>query len=199
MYSNYTDQELLSLLQEDSVNAFNVIYERYSQPLYLFILSKIDGADAGKDVLQDLFTSLWERRQSINVNESLKSYLYQSARHKIIDIYRKNSTYRKYLQQLIEHFDVQPGGIAELVDSKTRTQDVFETINHLPERMKEIFMLSRVEHQTVEQIALRLGLSQQTVKNQITKALKILRANHARTDLVLFLLTTQAMYSFFAN
>ncbi|ACU59386.1 RNA polymerase sigma factor [Chitinophaga pinensis] len=199
MYSNYTDQELLSLLQQDSVNAFNVIYERYSQPLYLYILSKIDGSEAGKDVLQDLFTSLWERRQSISVNESLKSYLYQSARHKIIDIYRKNSTYRKYLQQLIEHFDVQPGGIAELVDSKTRTQDVFETINHLPERMKEIFMLSRVEHQTVEQIAVRLGLSQQTVKNQITKALKILRANHARTDLVLFLLTTQAIYSFFAN
>jgi len=199
MYSNHSDQELLSLLQEDSVNAFNVIYERYSQPLYLYILSKIDGAEAGKDVLQDLFTSLWERRHSINVHESLKSYLYQSARHKIIDIYRKNSTYRKYLQQLIEHFDVQPGGIAELVDSRTRTQDVFETINHLPERMKEIFMLSRVEHQTVEQIAVRLGLSQQTVKNQITKALKILRANHARTDLVLFLLTTQAMYSFFAN
>ncbi|MBW8684053.1 RNA polymerase sigma factor [Chitinophaga rhizophila] len=199
MYSNYTDQELLSLLQKDSVNAFNVIYERYSHPLYLYILSKIDGAEAGKDVLQDLFTSLWERRQSISVNESLKSYLYQSARHKIIDIYRKNSTYRKYLQQLIEHFDVQPGGIAELVDNKARTQDVFETINHLPGRMKEIFMLSRVEHQTVEQIATRLGLSPQTVKNQITKALKILRANHARTDLVAFLLITRAMYSFFAN
>lgn len=199
MYSNYTDQELLLLLQQDSVNAFNVIYERYSQPLYLYILSKIDGAEAGKDVLQDLFTSLWERRHSISINESLKSYLYQSARHKIIDIYRKNSTYRKYLQQLIEHFDVQPGGIAELVDSKARTQDVFQTINHLPERMKEIFMLSRVEHQTVEQIAVRLGLSQQTVKNQITKALKILRANHARTDLVLFLLTTQALYSFFTE
>lgn len=199
MYSNYTDHELLLLLQQDSVKAFDVIYARYSQPLYLYILSKMDAGEASKDVLQDLFTSLWERRQSLSIHESLKSYLYQSARHKIIDIYRKNSTYRKYLQQLIEHFDVQPGGIAELVDTKARTKDVFETINHFPERMKEIFMLSRVEHQTVEQIAVRLGLSQQTVKNQITKALKILRSNHAKTDIVLLLLTAASMYSFFDN
>ncbi|MVT11770.1 RNA polymerase sigma-70 factor [Chitinophaga sp. ysch24] len=197
MYSNYTDQELLSLLQEDNMHAFNVIYERYSHALYLYILSKIDTAETAKDVLQDLFTSLWERRNNISVHESLKSYLYQSARHKIIDIYRKQTTYRKYLQQLIEHFDVQPGGIAELVDNKARTQDVFETINRLPERMKEIFMLSRVEHQTVEQIALRLGLSQQTVKNQITKALKILRNHHTNTDLILLILATSGMYPFF--
>jgi len=175
--------------------AFNAIYARYSQPLYLYILSKIEPAEAGKDVLQELFTSLWERRQTLSVHESLKSYLYQSARHKIIDIYRKNNTYRKYLQQLIEHFDVQPGSITELLDSKTRTEDVFETINQLPERMKEVFILSRVEHQTVEQIALRLGLSQQTVKNQITKALKILRTNHAQTDIVLLLLTAAFFYN----
>jgi RNA polymerase sigma-70 factor (ECF subfamily) len=187
------------LLQEDNITAFNTIYTRYSQPLYLFILSKIEPAEAAKDVLQDLFTSLWERRHTLSVTESLKSYLYQSARHKIIDIYRKNNTYRKYLQQLIEHFDVQPGSITELLDSKARTQDVFETINQLPERMKEIFILSRVEHQTVEQIALRLGLSQQTVKNQITKALKILRTNHANTDLVLMLLSAASMYTFFLN
>ena len=199
MYSNYSDQELLLLLQQDSIKAFNVIYARYSQPLYLYILSKMDAGEASKDVLQDLFTSLWERRQHLNVHESLKSYLYQSARHKIIDIYRKNSTYRKYLQQLIEHFDVQPTGIADLVDTKARTQDVFDTINHLPEKMKEIFILSRVEHLSVEQIATRLGLSPQTVKNQITKALKILRTNHANTDLVLLLLTTAALYTFFAN
>jgi RNA polymerase sigma-70 factor (ECF subfamily) len=199
MYSNYTDQELLSLLQKDNAAAFNVIYERYSHPLYLYILSKTDGGEMGKDMLQDLFTSLWERRQSININESLKSYLYQSARHKIIDLYRRNSTYQKYLQQLITYFDVQPGDIAALLDSKAKTQNIFDTVNRLPERMKEIFMLSRVEHQTVEQIAVRLGISQQTVKNQITKALKILRAYHTSTDLILFLLSTPAMYSFFTS
>ena len=107
MYSNYSDTQLLSLLQEDNIMAFNAIYARYSQPLYLYILSRIEPAEAGKDVLQELFISLWERRLTLSVNESLKSYLYQSARHKIIDIYRKNNTYRKYLQQLIEHFDVR--------------------------------------------------------------------------------------------
>jgi RNA polymerase sigma-70 factor (family 1) len=188
MYSNYTDQQLLNLLRNDDVAAFNIIYDRYSQPLYLYILSKLDMGEISKDVLQDLFISLWERRKQLVISESLKSYLYQGARHKIIDIYRKDSTYRKYLQQLIEHFDTQPGSIAEAVDYKAKTQEIFEAINHLPERMKEIFMLSRLENQSIEQIAQRLGLSQQTVKNQITKALKILRTHYAKIDLVLLVI-----------
>ncbi|WP_143307901.1 RNA polymerase sigma factor [Chitinophaga vietnamensis] len=189
MYSSYSDNELVSLLKSDNNAAFNAIYDRYSKMLYLFIYSKLDAGEISKDVLQDLFISLWEKRHSLVLKESLKSYLYQAARHKIIDIYRKNATYRKYLQQLIEHFDAQPHSISETVDYKARTQDLFAAINHLPERMKEIFVLSRFENLSVEQIATHLGLSQQTVKNQITKALKILRANYAQTDMILLVIS----------
>ncbi|NLR82024.1 RNA polymerase sigma factor [Chitinophaga eiseniae] len=185
MYSSYSDNQLVSLLKSDDSAAFNAIYDRYSKMLYLFIHSKLDAAEISKDVLQELFISLWEKRHSLVLKESLKAYLYQVARYKIIDIYRKNATYRKYLQQLIEHFDAQPHSIADTVDNKVRTQELFEAINHLPERMKEIFMLSRFENLSVEQISDHLGLSQQTVKNQITKALKILRASYAKTDLIL--------------
>jgi len=188
MYSSYSDNQLISLLKSDDCAAFNAIYDRYSKLLYLFIHSKLDAAEISKDVLQELFISLWEKRHSMVLKESLKAYLYQVARHKIIDIYRKNATYRKYLQQLIEHFDAQPHSITDTVDNKARTQELFEAINHLPERMKEIFMLSRFENLSVEQISTHLGLSQQTVKNQITKALKILRANYAKTDLIVLLL-----------
>jgi len=187
MYSSCPDNELIALLKSDDTAAFNAIYDRYSKMLYLFIHSKLDATEISKDVLQELFISLWEKRHSLILKESLKAYLYQVARHKIIDIYRKNATYRKYLQQLIEHFDAQPHSITETVDNKARTQELFEAINHLPDRMKEIFMLSRFENLSVEQISTHLGLSQQTVKNQITKALKILRTSYARTDLIVIL------------
>jgi len=190
MYSGYTDQQLLSLLKDDNTTAFNTIYNRYSKMLYLYIFSKLDTGEISKDVLQELFISLWEKRHTLSIHESLKSYLYQAARHKIVDVYRKNATYRKYLQQLIEHFDAQPHSITESIDYKTKTQELFEAINHLPERMKEVFMLSRFENLTVEQIASRLGLSQQTVKNQITKALKILRANYAKSDIILIIFSS---------
>ncbi|MEC5146726.1 RNA polymerase sigma-70 factor [Chitinophaga sp. 212800010-3] len=190
MYSSYSDNQLATLLKSDDSAAFNAIYDRYSKPLYLFIQHKLDAAEISKDVLQELFISLWEKRHSLVLRESLKAYLYQAARHKIIDIYRKNTTYRKYLQQLIEHFDAQPHSLADTVDNKARTQEIFEAINQLPERMKEIFMLSRVENLSVEQISTHLGLSQQTVKNQITKALKILRAGYARTDFIILFLVS---------
>ncbi|PSL47634.1 RNA polymerase sigma-70 factor (ECF subfamily) [Chitinophaga niastensis] len=189
MYSSYSDNQLVSLLKSDDSAAFNAIYDRYSKLLYLFIHSKLDTGEISKDVLQDLFISLWEKRHTLILKESLKAYLYQVARYKIIDIYRKNATYRKYLQQLIEHFDAQPHSVVEAVDHKAKTQELFEAINHLPERMKEIFMLSRFENLTVEQISTHLGLSQQTVKNQITKALKILRASYAKTDLILLVIS----------
>ncbi|MET7000867.1 RNA polymerase sigma factor [Chitinophaga defluvii] len=196
MYSGYTDQQLLSLLKDDNITAFNTIYNRYSKMLYLYIFSKLDTGEISKDVLQELFISLWEKRHTLSIQESLKPYLYQAARHKIVDIYRKNATYRKYLQQLIEHFDAQPHTITESIDYKTKTQELFEAINHLPERMKEVFMLSRFENLTVEQIASRLGLSQQTVKNQITKALKILRANYAKSDVILIIFSSYLLDKF---
>lgn len=184
MYHSFTDEQLLSLLRNGDAAAFNAIYERYSRPLYLYILSKTDKGETSKDVLQDLFTTLWEKRQALDIHLSLRSYLYQCVRHKIIDLYRKDATYRKYLQQLIEHFDAQPHNISETYDYKAKAAEVFEAINRLPEKMKEIFMLSRFENMSIEQIATRLELSQQTVKNQISKALKILRTHYTQTDLL---------------
>ncbi|SIO07262.1 RNA polymerase sigma factor [Chitinophaga niabensis] len=185
MYNSYSDEQLLSLLKDGDIGAFNMIYDRYSRPLYLYILSKTDRGETSKDVLQDLFATLWEKRFTLDIHLSLRSYLYQSVRHKIIDLYRKDSTYRKYLQQLIEHFDAQPHNISETYDYKAKASEVFEAINRLPARMKEIFMLSRFENLSIEQIASRLDLSQQTVKNQITKALKILRTHYTQTDLLM--------------
>lgn len=184
MYNSYSDEQLLSLLRDGDIGAFNTIYDRYSRPLYLYILSKTDRGETSKDVLQDLFATLWEKRCTLDIQLSLRSYLYQSVRHKIIDLYRKDNTYRKYLQQLIEHFDAQPHNISETYDYKAKASEVFEAINRLPARMKEIFMLSRFENLSTEQIASRLDLSQQTVKNQITKALKILRTHYTQTDLL---------------
>ncbi|MGX5819589.1 RNA polymerase sigma factor [Chitinophaga lutea] len=184
MHHSFSDETLLSLLSEGDIAAFNEIYNRYSRPLYLYIISKTDRGETSKDLLQDLFATLWEKRCGLDVRQSLRAYLYQSVRHKIIDLYRKDATYRKYLQQLIEHFDAQPHNIAEAYDYKAKATEVFEAINGLPEKMKEIFMLSRFENLSIEQIAARLGLSQQTVKNQISKALKILRTHYTQTDLL---------------
>jgi RNA polymerase sigma-70 factor (ECF subfamily) len=181
-------------MKSDSHAAFNTIYERYGKPLYLFICSKLEPGEISKDITQELFVSLWEKRHTLVLQESLKAYLFQAARYKIIDIYRKNANYRKYLQQLIEHFDTQPHSVIDMIDNKSRAQDLLEAINHLPDRMKEIFMLSRFDHLSIEQISLHLGLSQQTVKNQISEALKILRRFYVRLKVILLVLTI----SFFA-
>lgn len=188
MLSSYSDNELVSLIKNDNYAAFNTIYERYGRSLYLFICSKLEGGEISKDVLQELFISLWEKRQSLVLQDSLKAYLFQAARYKIIDIYRKNATYRKHLYQLIEYFDEKPHSVIETVENRSRTRELFEAINQLPDRMKEIFMLSRFEHLSIEQISTHLGLSQQTVKNQISEALKILRTVDIKLKLIFWIM-----------
>lgn len=194
MLSSYSDNELVSLIKNDNYAAFTTIYERYGKPLYIFIRSKLDGNEISKDVLQDLFVSLWEKRQTLVLQDSLKAYLFRAARYKIIDIYRKNATYRKYLHQLTEHFDEKPHSVMDTVENKSRTEDLFEAINHLPDRMKEIFMLSRFEHLSTEQISTHLGLSQQTVKNQISEALKILRTVYVKLKLIILILSCSFLF-----
>ncbi|WP_157760749.1 RNA polymerase sigma factor [Chitinophaga caeni] len=192
MLSNYSDEQLLLLLKDDHIPAFNTIYERYSRQVYLYILSKVDTNDTAKDILQEVFTSLWERRRFAKI-DSLKAYLYQGVRHKIIDIYRKEANYRKYLQQLIEHFDAHPHVITDHYDIKLKAQEVLEAINHLPAKMKEVFMLSRFENMSIEQIADKLNLSPQTVKNQISKALKVLRT-HYQSDMLMMIALGSLLY-----
>ncbi len=178
------DKELLEGLKQDKIWAFNNIYSCYSKPLYIYLLQKLKDSDLCNDVIQDIFINVWESRARLDIETSLKAYLYQAARYKIIDIYRSDVKYQKYLSGLAELI-IDESVITDRIDQRKKLQDIEIAVEKLPERMREIFILSRFEHQTTRDIASKTNLSQQTVKNQISKALRILRVNHMSIDLVL--------------
>jgi RNA polymerase sigma-70 factor (family 1) len=185
MITTFTDSELLASLKESNVSAFNTIYTQHSKPLYIYLLHKLKDPEHCNDVLQDIFVTLWEKREQLTIDFSFKAYLYQAARYKIIDIYRKDLKYQGYLAYLAEYITVGAETITDRIDNRKKLQEIETAVSHLPEKMREIFILSRFEHQTTRDIAHKTNLSPQTVKNQLSKALRILRINYMSIDVAL--------------
>lgn len=177
------EEHLLISLKAGEAFAFDRIYTAYSKMLYTYLYARLDDQDLCSDILQDVFISLWEKRETIRIEASLKSYLFQAIKYKITDQYRRNYKYQKYLTELGDYVNTHFTAPVDNIDQKNQLKGVMHTIDGFPCRMKEIFILSRFEHLSVNSIAEKLSISPQTVKNQLTKALSILREHHAETYL----------------
>jgi len=174
-YHNLSDERLVALLKDSDPKAFAAIYERYAESLAGFAGSKLYNLDDARDILHDLFTKLWESREQLNITTSLQSFLFGILRHRIIDKIRKNivrEDYAAVYQSLNNTFFENAGRELEFKDL---LQTVAKSLDELPPRVKEIYKLSREEGLSNREIAEKLNLSEQTVKNQLTVALKHLR------------------------
>lgn len=182
------DADLLNGLKKNNLSAFNTIYTQHSRPLYVYLLNRLKDPDLCNDVLQDIFVSFWEKREHLSIATSVKAYLYQAARYKIIDIYREDVKYQKYLAELAEFMTIDTSTIIDRIDNREKLKEIEKAVNNMPDKMRQIFILSRYEHQTTRDIATKTKLSPQTVKNQLSKALRLLRINYMSVDLIVFCL-----------
>ena len=169
-----TDQELVSLIQQDNRGAFEEIYERYKFLLLSHALNKLRNREEARDILQEAFVYLWNKRLTLS-DENLGGYLYTVVRHMLLNRLAKEKNRQQYLNTLQQFADSGP---AE-TDFRVREQQLqvlIETeIAALPPKMREVFELSRKAHLSHREIADKLGISEQTVSKQVSNALKILR------------------------
>lgn len=172
-----TDHQLIELLRKDDRSAFTEIYNRYAKSLTNFAVSNyklFDLTDAS-DVLHDLFAWLWVERRRVEITGSLKNYLFTAIRNRMIDHIRKNSSklrYAAFLQALEESY---AHSALQHLEAKDLKQFLENSLAKLSPRVQEIYNLSRKEHLSIKEIAERLAISEQTVKNQLTTALNYLK------------------------
>lgn len=173
-YKLYTDSELIHLLKTDDTKAFSEIYLRFGELLYKQAYHVLRDREDAKDIVQDIFTALWNKRSGLQIN-NLAGYLYIANRNQVIKLmaHKKISTvYFDWLQAVTQ--DVSD--VADHAFLEKQLQELVEDeVGKLPSKMRLVFNLSRKAHLSHKEIAARLHLSEATVKTQVKNALRILR------------------------
>jgi len=178
-YLILTDLQLIDLLKKDDENAFSEIYSRYADSLAGFASSKFFDEEDGRDIIHDVFVKLWQERTQLKVDRDLKAYLFKLTRDRIVDKIRKNITRREYAAMVDSLAARYEATIEQKIAAKEIAQSIETSLDELSPRVKEIYLLSREENLSITEIADKLQLSEQTVKNQLSTALKHLRASLA--------------------
>lgn len=171
-----SDDELLGLLKASDHAAFNEIYHRYFQLLYIHANKKLGDEDLAKDVVQDIFTALWFKREFDQHIKDLAAYLFTSARNKIFDLFAHQQVQQKHLDSLQNFLTAKPVISTDYHIREAQLKAYIEQqIQQLPAKMRAIFEMSRKEELSYKEIAERLETSENNVSKQVNNALRILR------------------------
>lgn len=175
IYSEYTDEELIKLLDLNNEQAFDALYTRHWFHLYQSAFYLLRDSSASKDVVQEVFISLWNKENSSDI-KNLKAYLRAAVRFKVANYIRAGNIRNSFFDQ-IENLPKNTGSPTadELLEVKELQRVIKDTIDQLPEKCREVYRLSKEEGLSNKEIAQRLGISFKTVENQMTIAMKRIR------------------------
>lgn len=174
-YNSLSDVELTELLRLGDNAAFTEIYNRYHAALYIHAFNKLRNREEGRDIVHDLFGSLWNNRASLLVKTTLSAYLYAAVRYKIFDFISHRDVESRYIFSIRDFAEKGDYITDHLVRERELTALIEREIAALPPKMREVFELSRKANLSHKEIAAQLNLSEKTVKKQVNNSLKILR------------------------
>lgn len=159
---------LLKLVQSKDEKAFKYLFDTYFVSLCRYVHLYLDSTQEGEELVLDIFMYLWEHGSKINLTLSLKAYLFQAARNRCLNFLRD----RKSTLPLDTVDDVANDETSSLLEMEELNLLVQEAICALPDKCREVFLLSREGGKTNQEIAGEMDISIKTVEAQITKALK---------------------------
>ena len=170
----YSDSDLIERLALDDQSAFETLYERYFDRLFSYADAKTGDHYLAQEIVQELFIHLWQHRHQLAVTSSVRAYLFTSAKHLVIDQYRRTAARSRHRAAFSDH---QPLA-ANLTDEQFEADELQQTyerlLARLPSKCRHVFSLSRQGY-TNREIADREGIAEKTVEQHITKALHLLR------------------------
>jgi RNA polymerase sigma-70 factor (family 1) len=181
--SDLIKTESFQLIKLDDKASLEQIYRQYWSKLYIYAFNVLHEREICEDIVQEIFINLWTRRKDVQISD-LNSYLYKSVKHQIFNHFRKS----KYKKQLLMKFNLinDQYEIDELYEKEELKVHINEVISKLPEQRRIIFQMSRYEGLSNKEITENLNISLQTVKNQISKSLKIIRKSLKNFHILFF-------------
>jgi len=160
------------------MNAFEQIYQCHWSELYNYSYNILRDKAVCEEIVQEIFFSLWNKRQDLKITHSIKAYLFTAIRFQSINYIRSEKVKRNYAANYSAFHKISfDNSNEEHIHLSDLAGIIEKEVAKLPEKCQQIFRLSRNEHQSIKNIAEHLNISHKTVENQLTKALRHLRSS----------------------
>jgi len=172
-----SNTELVKLLKKGDMSAFDIIYKKYSRRLYGFVFRYVKQESDTEDIVQEVFIKIWKSREKIEVYSSFESYLFTIAHNATVNLLKKRATEQKYVEHVksVQSID-EAYELTDEIHYKELKHKLLGLLDELSPRQKEIFQLSREEGLSHKEIAEKLGISTNTVKNHLVTTLSFLKS-----------------------
>jgi len=171
----FSEQHNWQLISEGDKQAYEHLFRAYYQSLCNYSCTLLKDMDEAEEVVQNVFYILWNKRESLQISGSLKSYIYRAVHNDSLNKIKHKKVRAVYADDYRSSVSATESGLQTL-EAKELGKEINAAIDSLPEQCGVVFKLSRFEHLKYSEIAEQLNISIKTVENHMGKALKLLRA-----------------------
>ena len=167
--------ELIKRIRSGDHNAFEELFHLYYSQLCVFSNSYVKSLDLARDVVQDVLIKIWDNREDLQINHSLKAYLYMAVRNQSLNFIQQKKQIERLEKRLKKQLELNDFIKRDEQNTAELTLKVWKLVDKLPERRRTIFILYRKHGLSYSEISEVMGIARKTVENQMGKSLKFLR------------------------
>lgn len=170
------EQEYITRISQGDAEAFHAIYIYYSPRIYGKLVKVLKSKELASDILQDLFSIIWQKREEIDPGKSFSAFLFKISDNLVIDLFRKAKRNQQLINKLVtastEHWE----NLEEWLLQKENKIWLEKAIESLPPQRQLVFRLCKLENKSHEEVSRLLNISRATVNNHLVKAIQNLKA-----------------------
>jgi RNA polymerase sigma-70 factor, ECF subfamily len=169
------EKELIVRLKDGDQTAFELLFHFYYPGLVIYASQFTADRDEAEEIVQDFFVRFWQKHQQVLISDSLSNYFFSSVRNGSLNYLKHKKIEDRYLQEIYNLSNEHLAYDTNLYVASELQEKIKNSIGRLPDKCREIFMMSRIRGMKNEEIAVELNLSKRTVETHISNALKVLR------------------------
>lgn len=173
-HTNYSERQIIDLLRQGSQWAFEAMFIKYSKELFVYSLQFTKSSEKAEEIVHDVFLRLWLNRDKLKDVDSLHPLLFQMSRNHLINAFRANVN-SPVFEEYVEHLDYRRAESHSPLEYEEFVGQLHRCLDKLPRQQRIIVVKSKLEELSPSEIAEQLGISVQTVRNQLSQGLKEIR------------------------
>ncbi|MGC9342073.1 MAG: RNA polymerase sigma-70 factor [Bacteroidales bacterium] len=169
------ESKLILMLSEGDKTAFEILFKHYYPGLVIYASKFVQDRSEAEEIVQEFFIRLWEKHHKIKSSSTLKSYVFQSVKNSSLNFIRDKKVSLPIIEELVQSSNSELIFNPDLYVASELQQKIESAVNSLPEKCREVFLMSRFRNMKNDEIAQELNISKRTVETHISNAIKVLK------------------------